>query len=85
MTWQNLEVPAEGFGNLPNKVDKHRDDAITMAVLLSDLNGKAETKSLCAKAVPIEREVEIVRYSSNRLRTIGQCLINPAKVSAGSR
>lgn len=58
--------------DLPTNVEKHRDDAITMAALLSDLKSRPETKSICRKAVPIEREMEIVRHSSNRLCTIGQ-------------
>lgn len=77
MTCQTANVPAETSSDISDNVEKHRDDAITMAVLLSDLKSRSETKSICAKAVPIEREVEIVRYSSNRLCTIGQSLPQP--------
>lgn len=57
---------------LPADAEYHRDDATTMAVLLSDFKSRAETKKLCASVVPIELEMNIVRYSASRLRAIGK-------------
>ncbi|KAJ9125509.1 hypothetical protein QFC22_000470 [Naganishia vaughanmartiniae] len=49
----------------------HCDDATNVAVLLSDFKSRAETKKLCATIVPVELEMDIVRYSASRLRAIG--------------
>ncbi|KAJ9109163.1 hypothetical protein QFC21_000491 [Naganishia friedmannii] len=57
--------------SIPAADEYHRDDATTMAVLLSDFKTRAETTKLCANVVPIELETEIVRYSASRLRAIG--------------
>ncbi|KAJ9128222.1 hypothetical protein QFC24_000514 [Naganishia onofrii] len=57
--------------SVPSDDAYHRDDATTMAVLLSDFKSRPEMKKLCATVVPIELEMDIVRYSASRLRAIG--------------
>ena len=63
-------MPTDDQVSSPNQ--EHHDDAITMAVLLSDLKSRPETKTICTNVVSIEQEMEVVRYSAHRLRTIGE-------------
>jgi hypothetical protein len=76
MSRQDPDLKLQEHSQTANGNDEHHDDAITMAVLLSDLKTRPETRSICANVVSIEREMQIVRYSAHRLRTIGKSLFN---------